>query len=210
MSEDDSDTDESHVLEQSLTAPAPGVNVDDGVPQDAVAGNRAQGSMGGLGFATLNNNSVLMNLASEVMSPTMDSQEMLLRMYQQMQELQSEKTLLRAQMEGWHEGWETPRGSPLPKPSDGSAESSNIGSNVAGNAVPNAEKVQSPSVKKQSMTTPKSSPNRGQSPGQMRDLFAGFPTVPPQVFAMTPDRGNKKQIDVSSSVRGTFAGFSSQ
>ena len=65
MSEDDSDTDESHVLDQSLTATAPGVNVDDGAPQDAVAGNRAQGSMDGLGFETPNNDSVPMNLASE-------------------------------------------------------------------------------------------------------------------------------------------------
>ena len=148
MSEDDSDADGSHVLDQSLTATAPGVNVDDGAPQDAVAGNRAQGSMDGLGFENPNNYSVPMNLASEVMSPTMDSQEMLLRMYQQMQELQSENKPLRAQMEGWREAWETPRASPSPKPNHGNTESSNIECNVVGNAVPNADQqVQSPRVK---------------------------------------------------------------
>ena len=73
MSEDDSDTDESHVLDQSLTATAPGVNVDDGAPQDAVAGNRAQGSMDGLGFETPNNDSVPMSLASEFPSSQFNS-----------------------------------------------------------------------------------------------------------------------------------------
>ena len=77
------------------------------------------------------------------------SQDMLLRMYKQMQDLQSENKLLRGQIEGW----ETPRASPLPKPSGGNAESSNVESKVAGNAGLNTEKNKSPIGLKQSMTT---------------------------------------------------------